>query len=265
MAEEEPPRTAPRYTVSQDGVVITPEVWAKAGDDDARDQLLAASMSPEEFAAYKRGRQARDEVDRLLSHPPPPAPVTGPTYWMKLRSVSAAIRPRRRLTFWYGAEKGISHRHVDPLRLTRVRRHWYLDAWDLDKEAGRLFRIDRMAPPHVGDRLPDPRPVPHRVPPDDFRAQALDPRTRLGADLVLRCQEDDALGRLPDVDGILDPLDWQTFAFTALVGDWRQLVAALATVDAAITVRGPDEFLEYLTRAATRLATISGRTEEDVR
>ncbi len=263
MAEEEPPRTAPRYTVSQDGVVITPEVWANATDDDARDRLLAASMSPEEFASYQRGHQTRDEVDRLLSHSPPPAPVTGPTYWMKLRSVAAAIRPRSRLTFWYGAEKGISHRHVDPLRLTRVRRHWYLDAWDFDKEAMRIFRIDRMAPPHVGDRLADPGPVPRWTPSDDFRAQVLNTGSRMAADLVLRSQDDDALARLPDVDGILDPIDWRTFGFTALVGDWRQLVAALATVDAAITVRGPDDFREYLTRAATRLATISGRTEED--
>lgn len=262
---EEPPHSPPAYTVSGDGVVITPEVWSRAADDAARDRLLAASMSPEEFQQYRGSRAARQEMGRLLSRMPPSELQQGPTYWMTLRAVAAAIRPRSRLSFWYGAAKGVSHRHVEPLRLTRVRRHWYLDAWDLDKAAARVFRVDRMAPPHMGDRIADPRPVPRWTPPDDFRANCLNRNGRLEGDLVLHSAADEALALLPDVDGILDPVDWQTFRFNALVGDWPRLIGALALgspdpstgAPADIAVEGPDEFRVVLRRAADRLGAIA--------
>lgn len=265
---QEPSHSPPTYTVSEDGVVITPDAWARAADDTAREALLSAVMSPEEFERYRRGRALRREIGRLLSRTPdggPEEPAEGATYWMTLRAVAAAIRPRSRLIFWYGAAKGVTHRRVEPLRLTRVRRHWYLDAWDLDRNAARVFRVDRMAPPHLGDRMADPRPVPRWTPRDDFRATCLNRTGRMAADLVLRSNADEALGLLPDVDGILDPLDWQTFRFTALVGDWPRLIGALAlgSPDPAtglpvdIAVEGPGDFRAVLARAATRLGAIA--------
>jgi predicted DNA-binding transcriptional regulator YafY len=41
--------------------------------------------------------------------------------------------------------------------------HWYLVAWDVDKEAWRTFRVDRISP-----RLPaGPRFTPRALPPDE--------------------------------------------------------------------------------------------------
>lgn len=51
---------------------------------------------------------------------------------------------------------------MEPYRLVNDRRRWYLVAWDLDREAWRTFRVDRIEP-----RTPTgPRFTPRALPPD---------------------------------------------------------------------------------------------------
>jgi predicted DNA-binding transcriptional regulator YafY len=51
---------------------------------------------------------------------------------------------------------------VEPYRLVNDRRRWYLVAWDLDRDAWRTFRVDRIEP-----RMPaGPRFTPRALPPD---------------------------------------------------------------------------------------------------
>lgn len=73
--------------------------------------------------------------------------------------VEGAAR-RRVAAFVYGGEA----RTVEPWHLSFSRGHWYLSGWDRDREAERLFRVDRMAGPvtlggPAGREPPPPDPI----------------------------------------------------------------------------------------------------------
>lgn len=73
--------------------------------------------------------------------------------------VEGAAR-RRVASFVYSGEA----RTVEPWRLSFSRGHWYLSGWDRDREAERLFRVDRMAGPvtlggPAGREPPPPDPI----------------------------------------------------------------------------------------------------------
>lgn len=73
-----------------------------------------------------------------------------------LAACFAAIAGNRQLTFRYRGEP----RTVVPARLAFQSGRWYLATWDVDRQAERLFRLDRMEDAEVGDEAPDvPRPA----------------------------------------------------------------------------------------------------------
>ncbi|MFC9963057.1 helix-turn-helix transcriptional regulator [Nocardia ignorata] len=72
-----------------------------------------------------------------------------------LTTLAAAVTNRERLRFGYfdtdGAE---SRRHVEPVGVVASGRRWYLVAYDLDRDAWRTYRADRIAHPHpTGARI----------------------------------------------------------------------------------------------------------------
>jgi predicted DNA-binding transcriptional regulator YafY len=65
-----------------------------------------------------------------------------------LVAVAQACRDGERLRFAYSArEAEDTYRHVEPHRLVRLGRRWYLAAWDLDRADWRSFRLDRLREP----------------------------------------------------------------------------------------------------------------------
>src|SRR5690606_35317720 len=72
-----------------------------------------------------------------------------------LVTLAAACRDGVRLGFAYRAHDGTSsERRVEPLRLAHTgNRRWYLVAWDLDRDAWRTFRVDRVQRPVSGERF----------------------------------------------------------------------------------------------------------------
>lgn len=72
----------------------------------------------------------------------------------------AAIAENRKLTFRYKGES----RTAVPARLAFRGGRWYLATWDVDRDAERLFRLDRMEAPELAGPAADaPRgPVGHR-------------------------------------------------------------------------------------------------------
>lgn len=65
-----------------------------------------------------------------------------------LVAVAQACRDGERLRFAYTARDAQdSTRHVEPHRLVRLGRRWYLAAWDLDRADWRSFRLDRLRDP----------------------------------------------------------------------------------------------------------------------
>src|SRR6266566_2428547 len=78
-----------------------------------------------------------------------PMPSRGPQADPEVLTVIAsACRDHERLRFDYRTHSGAtSPRSVEPYRLVNDRRRWYLVAWDVDRDAWRTFRADRIQPP----------------------------------------------------------------------------------------------------------------------
>jgi proteasome accessory factor C len=70
-----------------------------------------------------------------------------------LAVVRAAMASHRGLAFEYaGPRTQGGTRDVDPLRVESIDTDWYLRAWDLDRQALRTFRLDRMSGVRVEER-----------------------------------------------------------------------------------------------------------------
>ncbi|MFZ7088751.1 helix-turn-helix transcriptional regulator [Curtobacterium sp. RRHDQ10] len=70
-----------------------------------------------------------------------------------LSVVRRAMAAGRGLCFEYaGPRAPTGERRVDPLRVESIDADWYLRAWDLDRDALRTFRLDRMSTPRVDER-----------------------------------------------------------------------------------------------------------------
>ena len=69
------------------------------------------------------------------------------------RHVATAVLDRKQLAFEYRARSTDerTRRTVAPQRLTHYRENWYLDAWDVDRDALRSFSVDRIATARVLD------------------------------------------------------------------------------------------------------------------
>ena len=94
-----------------------------------------------------------------------PVPAPGPQVAMDvLTLIAGACRDHERLRFDYRSHSGTaSRRLVEPYRLLNDRRRWYLLAWDMDRQAWRTFRVDRIEP-----RTPaGPRFTPRALPSED--------------------------------------------------------------------------------------------------
>ena len=88
--------------------------------------------------AEKLAGEAPDDVlIDLASHYQ--APLTG-----KISAIRAAIRDRRYVCFRYCYEKGECRRTIEPYKLVFQWSAWYVWGWCLDREAFRLFKLNRL-------------------------------------------------------------------------------------------------------------------------
>jgi predicted DNA-binding transcriptional regulator YafY len=78
-----------------------------------------------------------------------------------LVAVAQACRGSEQLRFAYAAADGTeTSRLVEPHRLVARGRRWYLVAWDLQREAWRTFRVDRLERPFANGVRFTPRELP---------------------------------------------------------------------------------------------------------
>lgn len=78
-----------------------------------------------------------------------------------LTAAALACRDSERLRFSYTAADGRpSSRHVEPHRLVSLGRRWYLVGYDLERQAWRSFRLDRLAAPRGTGARFRPRQLP---------------------------------------------------------------------------------------------------------
>ncbi|MEU9374931.1 YafY family protein [Streptomyces sp. NPDC048255] len=172
-----------------------------------------------------------------------------------LTELAAVCRDSERLRFAYRDHEGeATRRAVEPHRLVCTERRWYLVAWDLDREAWRTFRADRIEPrpPH------GPRFTPRPPPAEDLAAyvsrgvaqQAYAAR----AVLRLKVSAEEAAGVIGPSDGALEPVDAQSCLLRTGAVNLDVLVIHVMLLGCEFEVVEPPELTDRI-RAARDLLT----------
>ncbi|MFI8191655.1 helix-turn-helix transcriptional regulator [Streptomyces sp. NPDC085946] len=212
-----------------------------------------------------RLRQRIDALHITTVRPPdpgaPPARDLDP-----LTTVSTAIQRREELRLDYTPHQGAApqRRRVEPHHLVAWRTHWYLLAWDLDRDDWRTFRTDRMTL-----RTPTgPRFAVRQVPGGDVSAFVTGRfRGSDGTDAAWPCRGE-AILELPAsevvphiADGIVEPLGPTRCRVITGSWSWTALAAGLGRFDANLHVVGPPALREACATLARRYGAAA--TEPD--
>lgn len=169
-----------------------------------------------------------------------------------LTAIASAATGGERLRFGYRAGDGVeSKRLVEPHRLVSTGYRWYLVAYDMEREAWRTFRVDRVSEPFATGARFTPRELPaagaellkHTRPPRqeyaldvDFEAPAAFVSARLPKSLT---PSPTGEGSCRLVARSADSLEW--------------LALRLALVDCEFTVHGPPALVAHLGELGARL------------
>lgn len=179
-----------------------------------------------------------------------------------LTALATAIAGGERLRMRYRDREGaITTRHVEPQRLVSAHRHWYLFAFDIDRDAWRTFRADRIQTPRgTGARTS------RHLPEEDLQthlaraALAMAPVYR--ADVTLHLTLATATTRLQDHlgDGTLTPegdrTRWRSAPDTV---EW--LALRLLSLDCPFEVHSPPALLDHLARIHDHTRNTAPRDE----
>jgi predicted DNA-binding transcriptional regulator YafY len=187
-----------------------------------------------------------------------------------LAAVSEAVTARRIIRFDHAAAPGAEAvggdgvppaRRVEPHGIVARRGRWHLVAWDLDRDAWRTFRIDRMTP-----RVPlGAAFVPRDVPGGDAsafvaaRARGADGTTawpcigRVVLALPLR-----DVAPFVDDDAVATALPDGRTALTLGAWSWPALAATVARFDAGFEVVDPPALRDAVRMLGERLVAMGG-------
>ena len=146
----------------------TPTIPFASGAERALAKIEAALPA-------KRVRELRRFMSRLLiGDPARPGMTSGPIDPLLLPAFEHAFTANRELRFGYADQAGRrTRRRVEPHGLLVRAPIWYVIAWDVDRDAARLFRADRVRRPiSATETTFRPRPV------DDVTSICPDARPR---------------------------------------------------------------------------------------
>jgi predicted DNA-binding transcriptional regulator YafY len=177
-----------------------------------------------------------------------------------LVAVAQACRGREQLRFGYAAADGTeSSRLVEPHRLVARGRRWYLVAWDLQRDAWRTFRVDRLSRPFAnGIRF-----TPRELPAEDaaaYVAQALrSVPQRHEALVAVALPLAEAERQVPRWMGELsaDGPDRSLLRAGNDNPEWLAITLTMLTVDATLVDASPD-FRTHLDTLRTKVDRLAG-------
>jgi predicted DNA-binding transcriptional regulator YafY len=177
-----------------------------------------------------------------------------------LLTVAEACRGHERLRFAYTSRDQVaSRRYVEPLRIVPAGRRWYLAAYDLDREAWRTFRLDRLARPFsTGERFE------HDDPPDaaTLVSEALSSAPyRYVAKVRMLAPVEEVSLRVPPTVATLVADGEDTTLLTAGSDRLGELAGYLAMIGLDFVVLEPDELRTEVAAVAARLGrAVEGRS-----
>jgi predicted DNA-binding transcriptional regulator YafY len=195
----------------------------------------------------------RYRVSAFQSHAlpmPSPGPQVDPDV---LTVIAGACRDHERLRFDYRVHSGAaSRRSVEPYRLLNDRRRWYLVAWDVDRDAWRTFRVDR-----IELRTPTgPRFTPRALPPDhEVAAQVArgigEATWRYRARVIVHAPAAYVRGRLP-IPTEVESLGEEQCAIEPGSDHPEMLALYLGMLDADFTIEDSPELVAALRKLTRR-------------
>lgn len=179
-----------------------------------------------------------------------------------LIALSSAIRRREGLRFDYdGGAPSKGPRMCEPHHLVTARGRWYLLAWDLERDAWRTFRADRIRP----RAHPGPRFAAREVPGGDvaefvaarFKGSEQENRWPCTGKVILSRPAAEVQPFAGD--GTVEPLDEHRCTLEAGSWSWIGLAASLNRFDTEVEVVGPPELRDAFARLAARNAATAAR------
>ncbi|MFC3979503.1 helix-turn-helix transcriptional regulator [Streptosporangium jomthongense] len=210
----------------------------------------------------------RHRIDtlRITTVERPGSRTDSPTDSGVIMALSAAVHACQVLRFDYSPHRGDDGgewpppRRVQPHHLVSRGGHWYLVAWDLDREDWRTFRADRITP-----RAPTgPRFTPRELPGGDVAA-FVNGRFR-GSDGDWSCHGEVILDLPAAVvsqythDGLVEEVGPNRCRLVLGSWSWVALAAAIGRFDVDFEVVGPPELKDAFEHLARRYAAaVTGR------
>ncbi|MEV0680129.1 YafY family protein [Actinosynnema sp. NPDC050436] len=171
-----------------------------------------------------------------------------------LMAIAESCRRHDKLRFDYTSPRsGDTTRSVEPHSLVSFGRHWYLVAFDTDRDDWRTFRVDRLIP-----RIPTgPRFTPRQPPFGDvatYLAHQLSARTwPCQATVALHGSAEAVADRVWPGMGVVEAVDDHSCLLHLGADSPAALVWMITSVDADFTlVSGPPELTEALRAQADR-------------
>ncbi|MEV6967973.1 YafY family protein [Hamadaea sp. NPDC051192] len=176
-----------------------------------------------------------------------------------LTLIAEACQSLHRLTFGYRDRDGsLTTRTVEPHRLVHTGRRWYLVARDVDRDAWRTFRADRIDQPKTtGIRF---RPL---DPPDAaaFVADAVSTAPyRYQARVRVHAPANAVAERVPAGTGVVEAVDSTSCLLMTGADSPTMIAVHLVLLGHDFTVLEPPELIDELAVLAGRLATAHERS-----
>ncbi|MFD6451892.1 helix-turn-helix transcriptional regulator [Nocardia sp. NPDC055165] len=178
-----------------------------------------------------------------------------------LTTLAAAVTNRERLRFTYRDATGAeSRRHTEPAGVAAAGRRWYLVAYDLDRDAWRSYRADRIETPHPTGARIAPRDLPAADPADYVAGRRTDWATpEYQVDVTIEAPRGRIAGRLGEEPNTLRADSNTTCRLTATRDDdptW--LAGQLTSLGVPFRVHDSPELTAALRALTSRLQAALG-------
>ncbi|MFF1833734.1 helix-turn-helix transcriptional regulator [Streptomyces sp. NPDC058231] len=172
-----------------------------------------------------------------------------------LTVMAAAVTGRERLRFAYRAGDGAeSRRQVEPYRLVSTGWRWYLVAYDLEREAWRTFRVDRVSEPFPTGARFTPRELPAGDVAEFLTSSIQRRQPELAVEVTFAAPAEFVAARLPATFGRPEPTGEHSCRLRTVLADSLEWVALrLALVDCEFTAHAPPQLVAYLGDLGHRL------------
>jgi predicted DNA-binding transcriptional regulator YafY len=184
-----------------------------------------------------------------------PGPTVDPSM---LTELARLAREHFTLRFDYSDRREqASQRRVEPYRIVSAGPRWYLVAWDLERDAWRTFRVDRMRP----GLSPGPRFSPRELTDaqvDGLVSRGVPPEARRHqARIIVRCPATELAERIGPWVGRITAIDENSCTLDTGADNLDHLANYLGFLGADFSVVEPPELVDQVRKLAARFAAAS--------